>query len=228
MTTESSTIVWGAPTGAVSPSVWPRELDAAADDVTRTCRGVCDPAKDGGATAVLFSWLNQRQSIEEDTDLSPEGQASRLAHADEKAWAALPGAVRSFNTAAAMHASALATALAKVVPTTDAAGVQVDLALAAQFRDKPMAQPEKSASRRMREALARLPTELTGVDEDAHQRIAHSLLEQSDLARFERHQKALSHARVALQKAIGLIAPKMPGGATQKRLHLGAGDEFRI
>lgn len=163
-----------------------------------------DPERVSSATGIVGAFEQRASEISGDRNLSDTGKQSNLRAAADARLMGLSGTARQFVDAEKEFNQKRADAMRRAVPPAeDASTTLIDLALAAQVKaDRPLTFALENGSARMRQALARVPTELSGVTLEQHARIVGSLIAPELAVVLGQEQAALTAARDVIQVAL--------------------------
>ena len=165
---------------------------------------LADPERVSSAPGIVGLFERDAATIRSDRDLSDEGKTARLRNlAQSRLLGGLAATARDLTRLEREHAAKKADALRSAAPPADAATTLVDLALAAQVKAEPAtAFTLERSSQRLREALARMPLELSGLSAEAHGRVLASLIPGDTAASLGEEAAALESARKVTQRSI--------------------------
>jgi multidrug efflux pump subunit AcrA (membrane-fusion protein) len=173
----------------------------------RAAMSALDPERVSSVPGILKFHGTRVTSFRADRELSDEGKRKRIQTSAESALGNLAGVAKEVAKLRAEHGIDRALAL-KIPRAADAPEMLLDLEYARMQREKPVAPTmlEINASERMRLALARLPTDITGLDAKAQTRLAASLVAPDRAAQFADEVEAIDGAAQAVQAAIDALA----------------------
>lgn len=167
-----------------------------------------DPERVSSVTGLLGAYHQQALGIRDDRELSPEGQASRTRAAADARLGSLTNTARQLVELEQKHAAKVQATMRGAVPAADdLRSVLADLALAAQVKaTAPTTQALELASVRTRQAVARLPAELSGLADAAHLHVTASLVSPAAARELADERQALSAVREVIQAGITELA----------------------
>lgn len=176
----------------------------------------------------MMAAFNQRAaSIRADRELSDEGKSTRIRSAANSIFGNVASAAREIAELEQQHKAEMATAV--VIPEADAAATLIDLALAAHIRaENPTPTALTMASERTRQALARIPVELSGITPEVQTRVIGSLIPSADAARFIDEAAAIAAARDVAQAAIDELQPVAKWTPRELVQYIGADSGYRL
>lgn len=163
-----------------------------------------DHERVSSAPGIVTAFLREVAAIQSDRTLSDVGKAERIKPlAASRLLGPLASVARDFVRLEAAHAQHRARLLEKAAAPNDAA-VVIDLALAAKFESAGPATTHSihRASQRSREALARMPRELTGLTAEQQLHAIASLIPGTDAVALAEVEQALESAKKVIQSAL--------------------------
>jgi len=176
--------------------------------IARSALELLDGERVSSLPSIVSSFEVKRQAINADPELSAVGKRERTRAAASAGLSNVAVLAKQVVALEAEHQSNRNAAIARAAPpVSDAPQTLVDLALAAMVRaENPVATKLVMASERVRQAVARLPRELSGITEEAHARIVGTFIDPADAAALAEEAKALPAVREAIQHGITELA----------------------
>lgn len=183
-------------------AIWPEGLDPAYGSATvKAAWEIADPDRLNSALGIVGAFLQSVQQIDADRDLSDHGKSERRRDVAKNRLYQLKPLAERVTSLEAQHKRAL-TDLVQVKPA-DAAEAIVDIALAKEYREQaPIPTVLERWSERARQALVRLPAEITGMDDGLRERIALTLADPVKAGSIANDGEALRVARRVVQQSI--------------------------
>ena len=178
-------------------------------------------------TGMMAAFNQRAASIRADRELSDEGKSTRIRSAANSIFGNVASEARAIAELEQQHKAEMATAV--VIPEADAAATLIDLALAAHIRaENPTPTALTMASERTRQALARIPVELSGITPEVQTRVIGSLISPADAARFSEEAEAINIARRIAQSAIDELQPIAKWTPTELVKYVGHDTGYRL
>lgn len=183
-------------------SFWPEHIVPAYGSATvKAAWEIADPERISSAVGIVNAYLQAAQEVNNDATLSDHGKTERRRELAKNRLYQLKPLAERVTSLEAQHKRAL-TDMVQVKPA-DAAEAIIDIELAKAYREQaPIPTVLERWSERARQALVRLPTELTGMDDALRERIALTLADTTKAASAADDGEALRIARRAVQQAI--------------------------
>lgn len=202
-----------------------RSIGSPTSDLARSALAAIDGERVSSATGVIADFTRTAEQINSDRDLSEHGKRERIRAAAASRLGNVARVAREVADLERKHTEAKRTAVQ--IPKADAAETLVDLALAQHVRAaEPIPSKLVSMSERIRVAVARLPTELTGVSPETQAAVVGSLISPSLAAQFAEEAEVLGAARSVIQAAVDDLAPTADWKPTE--LVEAFGDDWRL
>ena len=182
--------------------IWPDELSPETGSAAvKAAWAIVDPERVSSAPGIVDSYDALARQINADSHLSDAGKQERRREAARNRLHQLKQHADRVKELEALHGREVA-ALVEVKPAEPADAV-IDIALAQAYKEQaPIPTILEGWSVRAREALARLPPELTGMDEALRERIALTLAPAQAAGEALQTGQAVRVAREVVQKAI--------------------------
>lgn len=172
--------------------------------VTRALRAA-DASRVSSVPGIVQAFTEKRAAIVADKDLSDSGKQARIRAAAGNALANIGAGAKAIAALEREHAQARASAVRLEKP--DAAEMMLDLAIAAHIRETaPIPSVLERQSERVRVALARVPSELSGIKPEVQARVLGSLVDAETAAQLAEEVQALEIARQVTQAGIDDLA----------------------
>ncbi len=192
--------------------------------LARRVQKLIDPASVASAVGQVADLHEKAAAIHRDRELSDHGKSERIRAAADSRLANIASVAREFVSLEREHAARRSAILADAAPpSADAAQTLIDLELGRLLKaEPPSATALTMASERVRQAVARLPAELTGVSEETRARVIGSLVSADEAWELEEEATTLAAARRVLQSAIDDVAPSADWGPQEMLRHFGA------
>ncbi|MBS0495963.1 MAG: hypothetical protein JSS31_18910 [Proteobacteria bacterium] len=163
-----------------------------------------DPERVSSAPGIVGLFERSAAQAHGDKDLSDSGKAARVRSAADSRLMGLSTTAKELVALEKEHRQKQGEAMRRAAPpAADAAQAVIDVALAQQIREaKPISFVLENSSERVRQALARVPVELSGITSEQQARIVGTFVSPEMAVVLGEEQAALNGAREVIQDAI--------------------------
>ena len=193
----------------------------------RKALDLLDDTRVSSIPGVVQAYLQRAAAIHADGELSDSGKSTRIQAQASSAFGNVASAAREIALLEAEHRAEMQTAAVIPVPTVN--DTLIDLELARQIKEAaPTLSKLDFLSERTRQALARIPLELSGLSAEAQARVTSSLIPNADAARFSDEAAAIAAARDVAQAAIDELQPVAKWTPRELVQHIGADSGYRL
>lgn len=178
-------------------------------DIARRALHLIDPERVSSVPSLVSDFTAKVAAVGDDKNLSAHGKREATRAAASSRLGNVATAARELVSLERQHATRRNAILAHAAPpSADAAQTLVDMELARLVKaEAPTPTALTFASERVRQALARLPVELTGIDEATHARIVGTFVSPLEAMELEEESAVLADARRVVQAGIDDLAP---------------------
>lgn len=186
-------------------AIWPTGVDTNASPLVSRAWKAIDPEAVASATGLVNRFAGQRDTVNSDRELSHEGKRNRIKQAASNALSNLKTTAEAvLKMESEFNAST--SGLVKIPDQTPADAV-IDLEIARMYRENtPITTVvSMSWSDRAKQALVRLPKELTGMDDKTFETVRMSLADPATASVYATDALAIAAARQSVQGAINSL-----------------------
>ncbi|MEJ3960720.1 hypothetical protein WGP40_10360 [Brachymonas sp. G13] len=178
-------------------------------------------------TGIMQAHGQRIDAIHADRELSSEGKAARGRTAAASVFGNVASVAREIAALDAEYRAEMQKAI--VIPEASVNDTLIDLALAASVKAaNPTPTALTMASERTRQALARIPVELSGLTPEVQARVVGSLISPADAVRFGEEAEAIDTARQVAQAAIDELQPIAQWTPAEMVKHVGHDTGYRL
>ena len=183
-------------------AIWPNGVDTNASPLVNRAWKAIDPEALSSSTGLMSRFTAQRDKVNDDRELSNEGKRNRIKQAASNALSNLKSTAEAVLKMEAEYREN--TGVMVKIPEQTPADAVIDLEIARMYRENPPVATLVSMnwSDRAKQALVRLPKELTGMDEKTFETVRMSLADPATAAAYADDAAAIATARNAVQGAI--------------------------
>lgn len=193
----------------------------------RKALDLLDDTRVSSVPSIVQAYLQRAAAIQADGDLSDSGKRTRIQAQASSAFGNVASAARKIALLEAELRAEMQNAA--IIPVPSINDTLIDLELARQIKEAaPTLSKLDFLSERTRQALARIPQELTGLSAEALARVTSSLIPSGDAARFSDEAAAIDAARNVAQTAIDELQPVAKWTPRELVQHIGADSGYRL